>query len=213
MTRDCRLCAIAKGSHNNEFDQPLFEMKSHFAVASIGGFIPGWSLLCTRAHVFSTAMSPEREDYFNALDLLCAAVAREYGRVVVFEHGATTEGSLTSCGTSHAHIHVVPFSGSLSALALKDESLTWEALRLEELSDRYSGSEYLFLADRYSGKQSEGWFAELRQPKSQYFRRLLANYSGSPDLSDYRTSPLADQAIATRRRLQRQFSTNATLAA
>src|SRR3546814_2579598 len=88
---------------------------------------------------------------------------------------------MTSCGTAHAHLHIVPLSFELSAKAIGfDQGLQWEECSIVDVARRAAGREYLFMADRYASMASRGWLTVLKQGTSQYFRRGIAHELGRP---------------------------------
>src|SRR3546814_1987933 len=87
---------------------------------------------------------------------------------VIFEHGSVDAESMTSCGTAHAHLHIVPLSFELSAKAIGfDQGLQWEECSIVDVARRAAGREYLFMADRYASMASRGWLTVLKQGTSQ----------------------------------------------
>src|SRR3546814_2172528 len=74
---------------------------------------------------------------------------------------------MTSCGTAHAHLHIVPLSFELSAKAIGfDQGLQWEECSIVDVARRAAGREYLFMADRYASMASRGWLTVLK-PRSE----------------------------------------------
>lgn len=187
----CRLCEIAAGKREHEYDTPVLMGAGYFGIASVGGFVPGWSLLCTSNHLHNLAEDYQEAALQESLSLLVHAVNRSFGDCAIFEHGAVGESSATACGTSHAHIHAVPFAGRLADLAVATEpGLCWEPVRLREVAAAANGSEYLYVANRYAGVDTVGYLAVLMSPRSQFFRHLIAAHLKVPHLADYRRAPL-----------------------
>jgi diadenosine tetraphosphate (Ap4A) HIT family hydrolase len=203
---DCRFCAIADGRHAFAYDVPIMAERDYFAVASIGGFISGWSLVCPREHHHNLALEYCNPSFHAAVSPVVSAVTAEFGDAAIFEHGSVRDGSLTACGTCHAHLHVVPFAGELADIAVKAESgLSWSSVQIQDLAAASAGSEYLFVANRYNGAKTVGYFAHLPTPRSQFFRQLLARQLKVPHLADYRTAPLEDASSATTERARAAF--------
>lgn len=200
---NCRFCAIAAGQHGFAYDVPIMAEQGYFGLASIGGFVPGWSLVCPREHRNNVAQDYANPRFQATVSQIVRAVTAEYGEVAVFEHGATRDGSPTACGTCHAHLHVVPFDGNLADLALKaDAELCWLPTRLQDVGVTAAGFEYLFVANRYDGLSTTGQLARLQEPRSQFFRRLIASQLKSPHLADYRAAPLEEVSTATAERVR-----------
>jgi diadenosine tetraphosphate (Ap4A) HIT family hydrolase len=203
VEQQCRLCAIAKGRHAFGCDAPVMVDPDYFGLASIGGFIPGWSLVCPREHRHNLASEYSSAKLHRAISVVVDAVAVDFGEAAIFEHGSIRDGSPTACGTSHAHVHVVPFTAALADLAVSAElSLEWESVHLHDVAVVSGGREYLFVANRYEGPATTGYLACLAEPRSQYFRRLLAAQLGVPHLGDYRVAPLEDLSISTAMRVR-----------
>jgi hypothetical protein len=203
VIRSCRLCGISAGRYNGEYDTPVLSGSDYFGVASIGGFIPGWSLLCPHKHSHNLAADYREETIHQEISHLVRAVTRSYNEIAIFEHGSIREGSATACGTSHAHLHIVPFVGALADLALVAEpSLPWESVPLQAVAEASNGCEYLFVANRYDGPETVGQLARLSIPRSQFFRRLLAEHLQLSHLADYREAPLEQLSIATSKRVR-----------
>lgn len=199
----CRLCAISEGNYAFGCDAPVISERGYFGVASIGGFIPGWTLVCPDHHRNNLSVDYATSELHQTVSAVVNAVTAEFGQAAIFEHGATRDGSPTSCGTSHAHLHVVPFAEDLADLAIAnyDPSLSWVPTRLTDIARASGGREYLFVASRYTGLETVGYLALLREPRSQFFRRLIAAHLKAVHLADYRVAPLEHVGVATAERL------------
>ncbi len=200
----CRLCAISEGRYAFDCDAPVISEHGYFGLASIGGFIPGWSLVSPSDHRHNLSAAYGSPELHRLTSAVVDAVTAEFGESAIFEHGSIRDGSATACGTSHAHLHVVPFSAGLADLAATsgDSSLVWAPTRLVDVARASEGHEYLFVANRYTGIETAGYLARLAEPRSQFFRRLLASHLKVPHLADYRVSPLEELSAATAERLR-----------
>src|SRR3546814_11048949 len=86
----------------------------------------------------SDVCSSDLNSFWQFVDRAVDVVERTYGRAVIFEHGSVDAESMTSCGTAHAHLHIVPLSFELSAKAIGfDQGLQWE----ERSEERRVGKE------------------------------------------------------------------------
>lgn len=197
----CRFCGIAAGDYGADYDIPTTLSEGYFSIASIGAFIPGWSLVCPRRHVHNLSGEYRLAVFQEEISKVCKAVKQSFGDSAIFEHGSNDDASPTACGTGHAHLHVVPYAGSITELIFS-QSLDWRPVRLESLSVAVGGSEYLFAADRYEGADTRGYYAILRTPRSQFFRQLIAAHTGVPHLADYRTAPQAHISALTALRVR-----------
>jgi diadenosine tetraphosphate (Ap4A) HIT family hydrolase len=214
LVHHCRICRMVSAPQEAPlYDQIIFETANYFAVASLGGFIPGWVLVCSKAHHLSLASHYARPEFTHCVRSVVSSVAAVFGDPVVFEHGPIVENSATACGTTHAHLHVVPFPAQLDSLVREaDRSLEWRQVSTISLS-AYGDREYLYFANRYAGSNTVGFAAELQMPRSQFFRHVIASAIGKGELANYRAAPLEPIAIDTGSRLRRHFELTASAAA
>lgn len=201
IERLCRICALAEGSStSNGYDQAWAEDDLYFALVSIGALVPGWSLVFPKKHSLNLSSSYGDPEFWSFVDFAHAAVENRYGSSVIFEHGCQREGSQTSCGTAHAHLHIVPLDmGLVESARNYDPSLAWVSCAAKDIHAYVDGREYLFVADRYQGKSTRGSLAILIEGRSQYFRRVIAEMIGRPGEFDYRLHPqtnIATQSAA-----------------
>lgn len=135
-------------------------------------------------------------------------IEKEYGPVVIFEHGAQHDSSMTGCGTAHAHMHAVPLDFSLCTEALRyDSALTWRRCGISAVESFAAGSEYLFVADHFNGADTTGIVCLLKEPTSQFFRRVIAARLGLSELYDYKKYQMLEIATASYRKMSRVAST------
>lgn len=202
----CKFCEIGVGRHQSEVDRPVIESDDYFAVSSIGGFVPGWTLVFPKEHRFNMSRN-YRDPAFNDFVLkVTAVVGKEYGRCVFFEHGAAKFNSQTGCGVNHAHFHVVPFSKSIEALsAAYGSNHVWQKTQASEIEDRCDGAEYLFCSDEFGG-ESSGVMSILENPESQFFRKAIASSIGLGALYDYKIYQFEELSADTAIRLRGRFA-------
>src|SRR5688572_12186636 len=119
---ECCLCSQIEGRRENDLiarllpDQPyarriLLESASFAVIPDVGALVPGYSLLCPKAHIRSFASLDPRLDaeYETMKAELKAALRDRYGNgVVIFEHGMAASGGRVVCTVDHAHMHFVP---------------------------------------------------------------------------------------------------------
>lgn len=195
----CRFCGFRRNDQADRIDQPWLAVEDYFALVSRGALVPGWSLICPSSHTHSLAQRYQSRGLWSFADDVHARISSKYGDVRVFEHGTNRAGSLTGCGTDHAHLHMVPLSFSLTIEALRfDRSLKWRECPAADVAEAVGTEEYLFVSDRYEGNQTSGLLCVLELPASQFFRRVIASRIGLPDLYDYRAHPMLEIAASTR---------------
>lgn len=200
----CRFCDIVDEKYQYKgIDQPFLSNDMFIAVASIGALIEGWSLIIPKEHQMSMRNVYKKAEFQEFVESVIPLLANHYGPLIAFEHGSNKEGSITACGTDHAHLHLVPFRESLLP-ELQSSNLQWIQCRTSEIPDIVGNREYLFYNELQSEKVWQdpvGYLHVLERPISQFFRNLIADQLGYAEVSDYRRFPYLETARQTRRML------------
>lgn len=203
----CKFCEIGAGAFFSDIDRPYCESANYYAISSVGGFVPGWTLIFPKKHALNLSADYGTPELSEFVRTVTATVRREYGQCVHFEHGAAELNSQTGCGVNHAHLHVVPFSKGLESLALASRpGLAWRKISAASVAATCQGSEYLFCSDDFTGVKTTGLLAPLISPESQFFRRLIATSLGLNTLYDYKRYRFEELALSTTEHLTRCFS-------
>lgn len=201
---NCRFCNIVDGKYQYaEIDQPFVSNDAFVAMASIGALIEGWSLIIPKEHQLSMKNVYDKHDFAGFMETVIPLLVQQYGSLISFEHGSNKEGSITACGTDHAHLHLVPYYGSLFS-GLQSSGLQWVKCHVSEIASRVEKNEYLFYSELGTEKtwhDPVGYLHILDRPISQFFRHLIAARTGHTETSDYRQFPYLDAARKTRRTL------------
>jgi diadenosine tetraphosphate (Ap4A) HIT family hydrolase len=195
---------MGAGAQGEPYDQPLVETSNFFVIPSIGALVPGWLLICPKTHATNMSAfyrSPELAELRRSLTRM---LANQFDAPVrAFEHGAFRAGSRTGCGVDHAHLHLVPLSSPLhKEVVASDSSLDWISTDSAEVCALASNEEYLFFSDHAEEAELVGSIALLDQPRSQFFRRIIAAQIGKQDEFNYRTNPNFGNTILTASALQ-----------
>ena len=205
----CRFCDIVLGKYRfNGIDEPFASNDDFVAVASVGALVEGWSLIIPKSHELSMKNYYGDPALAKFLGSVLPYLVHHYGRLIAFEHGANQEGSITACGTAHAHFHLVPFGQSLLP-EFRDSGMEWIKCHASEIAFRSREHEYLFyseLDDRRVWQDPVGYLHVLKRPTSQYFRRLIAKHSGKAEAFDYKRFLHLDVARQTRTVLVSPFA-------
>lgn len=204
---NCKVCnLIASKNSTSIADQILTENDSYFAISSIGAFIPGWTLIFSKDHKLNLASDYSNSNFINFANYVSNKVTEEYGKCVVFEHGSNVEGSATSCGVNHAHLHIVPFSENIESLSQSDSlDLSWQVTNINLVSALSNSQEYLFCSNELNVDKTTGLFTILTKPRSQFFRQVLAKSTGLIDFYDYKRYRFEDISIDSSKRLSKKF--------
>lgn len=207
LRMSCKFCEIGAGTFGNEIDRPVCENADYYAISSIGGFIPGWTLIFPKAHKLNMSVDYESPSFQDFVRKVTLVVSKEYGRCVHFEHGAATLNSQTGCGVNHGHLHIVPFSKSLESLALTNRpNANWRRVQSKYISTVGQGSEYLFCSDDFGNIEAAGLLSLLENSESQFFRKLISASLGLNSLYDYKQHRFEELSLSTATRLRRCFS-------
>lgn len=212
----CAFCGIAEGQTdvfaNNDFLDARFGMpyETETTVAFPDGapLTPGHVLVVPRDHYLSFARMDSRSqrDVLEHIRRIKSELERRYpdANPYYFEHGSCEADEATGCSTTHAHFHVLfepddlfdswgsreaftPYSSIRSAWAEMDES------------DYY-------LVGKFEGEVYGHKIVEHSSLKCRmYLRKLFADLSGRPSLSDYRRytgeNPTRDRLVDSPRDL------------
>ncbi|MDR8729625.1 HIT family protein [Burkholderia pseudomultivorans] len=198
----CRFCRIGAGGAQLCHDRVLMESDDYFAIASIGGFVEGWTLVCAKRHTLNFSDDYGRDAMRAFASEVANVVSLAYGPVVAFEHGVRRHGSLTGCGTDHAHLHLVPFSNSLVECVFDhDPARTWIRCSARDVEQLTGGGEYLLMADSVDALWKDAHVSQVDRPQSQFFRKILASRLGFDGQSDYRLFPFVETTERTSQRI------------
>lgn len=207
-TNECRFCSIVKGERNlGIVDTPIIENDNYMLLSSVGAMIEGWTLIIPKEHGYSMRgyyNSESFQTFFKrSLNLINEAYRDK--NVFVFEHGANTFGSLTSCGTNHSHLHIIP--SEFYVLNEIQEILDFKKIKLSELENYVKDSEYLMYSEINNENKDndiECYVHLLDKPISQFFRKIIANKLGIPEKYDYKTNMNLDIAERTCKMLTKE---------
>lgn len=207
MKDTCRFCAISedRGSFGAA-DTKLAENRDYFAIPSIGSLVEGWVLVVPQQHRISLRNSYDSEGFREFVADIADSIAAAYGNVVAFEHGPNTEGSVTGCGTDHAHLHLVPTSLLRVHDLHRSTDIAFTEVNIGDIREVVGENEYLAFFPDIANRPTRALVAILDAPVSQYFRRLLAEKLGlTPDAADYRKETRLGVAEATVASLQQRL--------
>ena len=196
---DCRFCGfLNSGSKNSQIDTPWMLGEQYAAFVSVGALVPGWSLIVPTDHKINLSKDYSNKYFWSFVKEAASVLQNNFGKFSIFEHGAFKAESKTSCGTGHAHLHMVPVNFSLfeAAKAFNTE-MTWEKCLASEVAEKSKSSEYLFVADSFDGELTQGYICVLEEETSQFFRKVIATKLGMPEKFDYKTSKMLEVSTAS----------------
>jgi len=203
----CRFCSILKGEKKFDIiDTPIIEDENYFLLSSVGAMIEGWSIIIPKKHEYSMKKHYSDLRFYDFANKCVNIIKKAYcvNKVIVFEHGANKFGSLTACGTNHCHIHIVPMPDSL----LNDitDNLSFKKITFNKVDKLVEDSEYLLYADVIEQINTSDCYVHiLKEPISQFFRRIIATKLGCPDKYNYKENTNIDISNATFKTLHKEI--------
>jgi ATP adenylyltransferase len=193
----CRFCKLTAS------EVPIIETPIGLAIPSIGAFVEGWLLVVPRRHMvaLSDLRDWELTEFQDLMEEASDLVSREYGPIVMFEHGPAGAGRSAGCGIDHAHLHIVPHTLNLHEAVKSDGAggnLRWRpaALPWDAHADHSSGLDYFYVRET----DGSSWLTSTSAAPSQLLRRAIASQVGTP-VWDWKADPRSDLVAATYRRL------------
>ena len=183
----------------------------HFAACvTRGALVEGHLLLvpCFQSKSIAEATSwrKRHDEYLEFAELITGMLQQQFGETVFrFEHGMNCFDDGGSCGTSHAHMHMLPLNENLC-----DEVTTSVQARISPWTETDNlnlcrtfiedGNSYLLC-----GSASDRLFvhrvSQQTKSQSQLFRRLIASALDEPERWDWSLHDNTENVIATQNRL------------
>jgi ATP adenylyltransferase len=182
------------------WDRVLAESPSFVAFPSLGSLVAGWVLIVPRRPMLNlSGLSPAEWDELDEFQMQVSGRLRRFGsQLFVFEHGNRMAGGALGCGVDQAHLHLVPLPFDLlqSAIDFPDSDIQW-SLQVDTVSFRNAVStdvEYIGIMNPASATAVVG---HVRQPTSQWVRRLIAKGLGRAEAWDYKHHPNVPNLLGT----------------
>lgn len=206
MGKECRFCNIVNGGHKvyEDIDTPIMTGNKYFSVVSIGAFVKGWTLLVTNEHRYNLSHDYSSIDFYNFMKKHISFVKRKLawnGQVVVFEHGANKCDSETACGTSHAHLHVLPFSDSILDDIMNEKD--WIQCEWKNVENLVGQNEYLLYCEEPEKEMDAKVYIHIvTVPESQFFRRVIFNKLKLQGSYSYKEDARYEESMETHKILE-----------
>lgn len=196
----CPFCAAIE-QPQTPAERPVLQDDRFVAWVSRGALVEGHLLVIPRRHELN--LQRLSSDERHALSRFVAAVKDlldvHYGPSALFEHGPVVERSAVGCSIDHAHLHVLPWIGSLIQAAETDHPhLPWE--RVADMDSAWhvaSGGAYLVATDP-DGTSSVAVDGRIG---SQALRRTIATATGRGEEWDWKVHPRTTTVLRTISRL------------
>lgn len=194
QAHDCRFCQYISGIGVTRYiDSPWMENADFAAFISQGAFIDGWTIIVPKKHKINMSSEFSNSSFWNFISEVKEKLEMIYGKTVLFEHGPASFSSIVGCGTDHAHVHLVPTTVDFHKEVLNfSGETTWKKIKTSTIED--TQSEYLFFSQKSQDNFNTGYYAKLKNPTSQFFRKVLAGCLGIPHLYNYKIDPFLEKA-------------------
>jgi diadenosine tetraphosphate (Ap4A) HIT family hydrolase len=191
---DCLFCSIQEISNpSNPEDEIIDESENFYAKAALGHFVFGYTLIISKEHYPSFAYVPEklfpeleafRNNVFDKLHNLCQHP------ITIMEHGAISRCRRGGACIDHAHLHLMPLTADLFPIL----SERFSFLELGAVSEvrRFKEEQVPYLYYEREGLRSHG-VGLLQDVPSQLLRRIACQSLGTPEVWDWRNTPLRDE--------------------
>ena len=187
---ECRYCKIFQGQYElGKIDNPIIRTEKYIALASLGSCIKGWTLVIPKEHIYCMKDKYNDLEFISLSNEIIKRIKNAYSKdCILFEHGANHEGSLTACGTNHAHIHIVPYDKSLLSEMFHYQK-EWIECKAKDISGIVGDNEYWFYSEDINNMDNiKGYLHIIEKPESQFFRKLLAKKENCFEKYDYKTN-------------------------
>lgn len=203
----CRFCEIFKNCDSNKVDKvdrPISKNEKYMALASIGAIIEGWTLVIPKSHIFSMKEIYSDVDFIQFTNKIINKMKKVYNKkCIIFEHGANREGSLISCGTNHAHLHILPYEKSLLSEMKRDDK-KWLECSSKEIEGLVNEEEYWFYAENVDNVDDiSGYLHIVESAESQFFRKIIAEKENCLDMFSYKEFDFIENSLSTYEKLSR----------
>jgi ATP adenylyltransferase len=183
---DCSFCSALSDDSAHMTEVPVLADDQFVAWVSHGALVEGHLLVIPRRHVLNLQQLDdfEKQSLPRFLGSVKALLTRHYGPICSFEHGPVRPGSPAGCSIDHAHLHLLPWRGSLvNAAESSYPSFSWR--RTSDLSEAlafHSVCPYLFVQD------DDGRASLAIDPKipSQALRQTIAAAPGRREEWDWK---------------------------
>ncbi len=199
---DCPFCGALDEDRADSIEYPVAADDQFIAWVSRGALAEGHLLVIPRRHILNLQQlnDVEKRSLPRFLGPLKALLTQHYGLICAFEHGPVRAGSPAGCSIDHAHLHLLPWRGSLVAVAERGyPSFPWRRISgIGEALDSYSVCPYLFVQD------DDGTSSLAIDPAipSQALRRTIAFATGRGEEWDWKAHPNTTTVLRTIDRLR-----------
>jgi diadenosine tetraphosphate (Ap4A) HIT family hydrolase len=216
---ECEFCDEFSGGVRNGFrmryggsigDRSILATQHLRVFPSLGQLVEGYLLIAPTKHFAAVGDLPSGalNDLADTVSRVKAALSKNYGPCVLFEHGVRATGS-GGCGIYHAHVHAFPLTGASDPVDSLKSAFPYQ--RLQHMCEIAKESAQLPCYLLFQDADGALYLFDTGPLPSQYMRRLLAQALGSPDW-DWRSTGMEARLQTTLERLSGEFESRAKTA-
>jgi hypothetical protein len=167
--------------------------QTYAIIPSVGALVSGHSLIVPLKH--QTAFLAEAEEYeiVEAMQS-CQPLLGVGESLLMFEHGSSADDPTVRCGTSHAHLHVLPLNVDLHAPVL--DIYPVYPMAIDELRAQARRFASYVAAFTWHEDHGQGWIVPAAGLPSQLMRQRIAATLGLPSW-DWKKDPRSEMVQAT----------------
>ncbi len=171
--RGCLHCNPADPS----LEHRLLETKSFRIVADVHPLTEGHVLIIPKSHLscageFSSNIFNEYESLYKQFSLF---LRDTYGKISTFEHGKIGQTVF------HAHVHLLPYTGSIERIVPEVSSLFSVRGIKETQKYFHKDGQYLFVS-----VNDHAWMVDVKLGKPRFFRDRFAAASGAAERGNWK---------------------------
>ncbi len=174
-SEDCPHCDEASLA----LQHPFLITNNFYVVCDIHPLTEGHILIIPKKHISCVgAFTPELFAEFTKLyNQFSQFILKSYGSVSIFEHGVIGQTVF------HAHVHIMPFSGTVEAIVPEGKDKVYPLKNLSELPDIFRKDEkYLFFS-----VGNKMWIVDTSLGVPRFFRDRFAKALGAPERGNWKS--------------------------
>lgn len=204
----CHICSELKlNNPTNFWNIPLFESQSFVVLPSLGAIVEGWLLIVPKAHFICTGEMSDLliSEMIELKETICDVLDKNFGPVVLFEHGPSKVACQIGCGVDHAHLHIVPCDFDLAEVAkpFLPSQVEWSKATHQDCKKAFQkGKDYLYI-EQHIG---QGRIITDQKFESQIFRKAIATQMGMPEMYNWREQQHLNNIKSTIEKLQKSIN-------
>ena len=149
--------------------------QTYAIIPSVGALVSGHSLVVPLRHQTAFLAEAEEHDIVDAMRA-CQPLLGAGESLLAFEHGSSADDPTVRCGTSHAHLHVLPLRLALHASVLGIYPVYPVAIADLRAQARHFGN--YVAAFTWQNRSGEGWVVPATGLPSQFMRQRIAAILG-----------------------------------